>query len=275
MLACGVQAADPIPDTYAPRIVDCPNGIELARETSGLSKAEAAWVRGRKAVAADAFNAYLQRLNLSNFNTENYTAWLQKDTANNMPTIGFANSGGGFRAAFTGVGGLRAFDNQLPAAVHAKTGGLLQSLTYFAGLSGGSWSPSSYAFHNYPAIDDLVKTWHVEIARFSATNDSEYAASPQTYFEQIYSKAEAGFNVSVADYLGRGFGYQFLPGENGGLNLTWSSITELSKFKNFSGPMPILQTSSLNQSSLVEEGLYAPLENATVVSLTLFRTKPC
>lgn len=134
----GVQAADSVPDTYAPRFVDCPNGIELARKTPGLSNVETAWVRGRKAVAADAFGAYLHRLNLTNFNMENYTAWLQKDPANNMPTLGFANSGGGSRSAFSGIGGLRAFDSQLPSAVHAKTGGLLQSLTYFAGLSGGS-----------------------------------------------------------------------------------------------------------------------------------------
>lgn len=191
-----------------------------------------------------------------------------------MPTLGFANSGGGWRAALTGIGGLRAFDDQLPAAVHQKTGGLLQSLTYFAGLSGGAWPPSSYALHNYPAIDDLVTTWHIEVNRFAATNDSEFAAMPATYFKEIYPKAEAGFNVSVSDFLGRGFGYQFLPGKYGGLNLTWSSIAELSKFKNHSGPMPILQTSSLNKSSLVEEGLYAPLENATIVCLTRFSTRP-
>lgn len=238
------------------------------RQTAGLSKAEADWVRGRKAVAADAFGAYLERLNLSDFDVQNYTKWLHSNTTENMPTLGFANSGGGSRAAFSGIGGLRAFDSQLSAAVHQKTGGLLQSLTYYAGLSGGAWPPSSYAFHNYPAIDDLVAMWHVEINRFTSTNDSEYAATTKTYFEEIYPKFEAGFNVSVSDFFGRAFGYQLLPGDHGGLNLTWSSITELSKFKNHSGPLPILQTNSLNKSSLVEEGLFAPLETSDIVGLS-------
>lgn len=241
------------------------------RKVSGLSKSEADWVQGRKTVAANAFSAYLKRLNLADFDVQNYTKWIRSDPAQNMPTLGFANSGGGARAAFSGIGGLRAFDSQLPAAIHQKTGGLLQSLTYYAGLSGGSWPPSSYAFHNYPAIDDLVATWHVEINHFGATNDSEYAATSETYFEQIYPKAAAGFNVSVVDYLGRGFAYQLLPGQQGGLNLTWSSITELSNFKNYSGPMPILQSNSLDKSSLVEEGLYAPLENSTIVCVRPIR----
>ncbi|KAK5047684.1 hypothetical protein LTR84_006349 [Exophiala bonariae] len=258
------HAIETIPDTYAPRFVDCPPDLEIVRQVAGLSKAEADWVRGRKAVAADAFGAYLERLNLSDFDVKNYTKWVQRNTAENMPTLGFANSGGGSRAAFSGIGGLRTFDSQLSAAVRQKTGGLLQSLTYYAGLSGGAWPPSSYAFHNYPAIDDLVAKWHVEINRFTATNDSEYAATSKTYFEEIYPKFEAGFNVSASDFFGRGFGYWMLPGEQGGLNLTWSSITELSKFKNYSGPFPILQANSLNKSSLVEEGLYAPLETSDI-----------
>lgn len=46
-----------------------------------------------------------------------------------MPVLAYANSGGGWRSAFTGVGGIRAFDAALPDAIEQRTGGILQSLT--------------------------------------------------------------------------------------------------------------------------------------------------
>lgn len=250
-----------MPD-YAPYYVDCPPNLRIVRRPHGLSEAEAAWVHGRKAVAAEAFSSYLTRLNLSEFDLEAYITRITEDSDWNMPTLAFANSGGGWRSAFTGVGGIRAFDGLTPGAVEQKTGGLLQSLTYYAGLSGGSWTPSSYVFHNYPSIDDLVTKWQVDINRFTATTDSEEAVTWQTYFDQITPKFEAGFNVSTADLLGRGFAYEYIPGPNGGMNVTWSSITSLSNFADFLGPMPFLQASSLTKSSFIEEGLYAARENA-------------
>lgn len=187
----------------------------------------------------------------------------------NMPTLAYANSGGGWRSAFTGVSGIRAFDEKVPGTTEQKTGGLLQSMTYWAGLSGGSWPVSSYVFHNYASIDDVVASWQVNINRFTATNTTEYSGTGETYFEQIAPKFKAGFNLSASDYLGRAFAYEFIQGPQGGLNWTWSSITGLSNFQNFSGPMPFLQSSSLNSSSLVEEGLYAAYENNTIVGVHL------
>lgn len=51
-----------------------------------------------------------------------------------MPKIALANSGGAWRAAFTGLSGPQAFDEKFPEAVEQKNGGLLQSMTYYAGL---------------------------------------------------------------------------------------------------------------------------------------------
>lgn len=144
--------------SYAPTISECPAGIKLVRQPRGLSKHETVWVRGRKSVAAGTFAAYLDRVELEAFNTTVYTSKIQACPEVNMPTIGMANSGGAWRAAFTGVGALRAFDDQFVPATEQKTGGILQSMTYYAGLSGGSWPTSSLALHNYPPVDDLVET---------------------------------------------------------------------------------------------------------------------
>lgn len=182
-----------------------------------------------------------------------------------MPVIAYANSGGGWRSSFTGIGGLRALDASFPAALQQGTGGLLQSMTYLAGLSGGSWGPTSFALNGYPPIEDLVATWHVDINRFSATNISEYAATPYDYFNQTLPKMYAGFNYTTADYLGRAFAYEYIPGVDGGLNETYSSIADLDSFKQFAGPFTILQANSLNRDSPVEFGLYVPRENSTIV----------
>lgn len=206
-------------------------------------------------------------MNLTDFDLATYTESIQNNPDDNMPVIAYANSGGGWRSSFTGIGGLRAFDEKYPAAVQQGTGGLLQSMTYFAGLSGGSWAPTSFALNEYPAINDLVATWHVNVDRFSPTNTTQYSASPEEYFAQTISKMSAGFNYTVADWLGRAFAYEYIPGEEGGLNKTYSSIAELESFKQFAGPLTILQSNSLDTNSIVEYGLYVPRENSTIVSV--------
>lgn len=94
----------------------------------------------------------------------------------------------------------------------------------------------------------------MDINRFTATGFSEYAAPTTSYFETIAEKFQAGFNISAADLMGRGFAYEFVPG----VNRTLSSIAEQPGFKSFAGPMPILATSSVNRSSESVEGLYVP-----------------
>lgn len=89
----------------------------------------------------------------------------------------------------------RAFDHNLSAVVQQKTGGISQSLTNYAVLSGGAWLPGSYAMHNYSSIDDLEAGWRVNINRFGASNDSRYAAIPATMSRQIYPKFVAGFDI--------------------------------------------------------------------------------
>lgn len=249
-------------DNIAPYYVECPKDFQLVRGLHGISQAEYEWVHGRKAVAADAFSDYLIRLNITGFDVQTYTKMIKQDPDYNMPVLAWATSGGGWRSAFSGVAGLRALDSATPGANEQKVGGLLQSLTYIAGLSGGSFPTTSYPLSNYPSIDEMVASWQVNVDRFSGDPGTENSVPVGDYFTQIVPKFEAGFNISAVDFLARGWAYEFLPKD---VNATFSSITNQSRFMSFDGPFPILQSSSLNASSIVEEGLFVPYENATLV----------
>jgi lysophospholipase len=199
-------------------------------------------VHGRKKVVLDALGPYLHRLNLEAFNVTEYVNRIKDSNYSHVPTIGMAISGGGWASPLTGTGALRAFDSRLPAAVEQGTGGLLQSMTYFSGLSGGAWPVMSLSTNNFPTIDDVVASWHVDIDRlFGVTNDTNYAATTETLLKDVAAKAAAGFNVSAADFLGRGWSYEFVPGAGGGLKTTMSATMELSNFVNYSMPLPLLQ----------------------------------
>ena len=60
------------------------------------------------------------------------------DFNNTFPKIGIAISGGGYRAAQYGAGVLSALDARNESAKAAGTGGLLQVISYWSGLSGAS-----------------------------------------------------------------------------------------------------------------------------------------
>lgn len=92
----------------------------------------------------------------------------------------------------------------------SRTGGILQSMTYLSGLSGGSWPVISLATHNNPTIQDMVGYWHTNDSATDAAKDTAHRATSATIFEQIVPKFEAGFNVSLMDYLGRGFAYEYV-----------------------------------------------------------------
>ena len=120
--------------SYAPITVDCPSNIEWVRPATGVSDAEAEWVAKRKVVVLGALKDYLERLHLEDFNIHEFAHRMKESNYEHVPTLGMAISGGGYRSGYTGTGMMRAMDSRLPAATQEKTGGLLQSLTYLAGV---------------------------------------------------------------------------------------------------------------------------------------------
>jgi lysophospholipase len=252
--------------SYAPVTVDCPCDVEWIRPATGLNPKEAEWVANRKKVVAFALGDYLERLGMEDFDVGDYLVRLVEEDYASVPIIGFAISGGGWASALTGTGAMRALDSRLEAAREQRVGGLLQSMTYMSGLSGGSWPIISFATNNFPTADEILQDWQPQISRLLVENDTQYAASSRSVFEDMGAKAEAGFNVSFSDYLGRALAYEYIPGPHGGLNVTMSSISTLSNFVNHQMPLPLLQGASIVDSNVEYYGLKVPFENSTVVS---------
>jgi lysophospholipase len=255
--------------SYAPFYVDCPTDIELVRRAKCLNPGEADWVQKRKRVVHGALKDYLHRLDLKDFNVHEYVHRIGTSDYENVPILGMTISGGGYRSGFTGAGAIRALDSRLPSANDQKTGGLLQSLTYLAGQSGGAWPVLGLPTHDFPTIDEMMIDWHTDIDRTSTVN-STYIGSSTSIFKDLAAKYEAGFPITVSDYLGRLFAYEFLPqGLHGALNVTMSSIRNQSNFLSHEMPISIVQATALEAGDAEYFGLKVPYSNSTNVSFRL------
>ncbi|MCJ1315673.1 hypothetical protein MMC15_000993 [Xylographa vitiligo] len=270
VLVAVAYAANSSSLTYAPTIVSCPETQQWIRPAGELSAVEAQWLYGRKRVVLDALSAYLERLGLEDFDVGKYTQALKECNYAHVPTIGFAISGGGAASAFTGAGGLRALDARIPGTTKERVGGLLQSISYISGLSGGGWPTVGFASYDFLNADAIIDQWKPELNRFTATNNSEYAITTTSIFEELAEKYEAGFNVTAADFFGRAWGYEFTPPPRGGLNLTWSGITNMPSFKNFTMPLPILELCVLEPNDIEYFGLELPSPNKSFWEATPF-----
>ncbi|KAL8789671.1 MAG: hypothetical protein Q9195_006724 [Heterodermia aff. obscurata] len=259
-------------NSYVPQYVECPRHVEWIRPPLGLSRAEASWVHSRKQIVAKALGTYLEQLDMEDFDLSGYIGQLQQSNFSNVPTLGFAISGGGYASAFTGTGAMRALDSRLDDANTQRTGGLLQSLTYMSGLSGGSWPTLSFAVNNFPTADEIVGLWRPEIDRLLFQGPStSIAANKTTIFEDIAAKQRAGFKVGVPDYLAVAASYEFVTGIDGGLGVTFSSVVDQPKFRLHEMPFPIIQGNLITDDDREYFGLEVPYSNATVVGPPLPR----
>lgn len=99
---------------------------------------------------------FLGRSNINGFDASAYIE-KHKDNATALPNIGIAFSGGGYRAMLNGAGAVAAFDSRTPNSTsNGKLGGLLQSATYIAGLSGGGWLLGSMYMNNFTSIQNII-----------------------------------------------------------------------------------------------------------------------
>lgn len=68
--------------------------------------------------------------------------------------VAIALSGGGYRAMTISAGVLMAYDNRSP--FNSSFGGLLQSATYIAGISGGSWMVMSNVVNDFKPVHEMI-----------------------------------------------------------------------------------------------------------------------
>lgn len=240
------------PDGYTPKGSTCPSNRPTIRAASSLSKNETSWLEARRNNTVAPMRDLLGRLNITGFDAESYITNNAKN-ASALPNIAIAASGGGYRACLNGGGAVQAFDSrEINSTAAGHLGGLLQSATYLAGLSGGGWLVGSIFVNNFSTITGLLDTTSGSVWEFGnsvfegpATSKVQLFSSAQ-YFDNIYNevgdKADAGFNTSVTDYWGRALSYQLVNASDGGPGYTWSSIQLQETFANADSPMPILVT---------------------------------
>lgn len=194
----------------------------------------------------------LGRLSITGFDAASYIT-NNADNASALPNIAIAFSGGGYRACLNGGGALQAFDSRENNGTTAgHLGGLLQSATYVAGLSGGGWLVGSIYVNNFTTIsglldspNDVSSVWEFQNSIFEGPDTSKVQLlSTAKYYDNIYNvvgdKGAAGFNTSITDYWGRALSYQLVNTSDGGPGYTWSSIQLQDSFANADSPMPIL-----------------------------------
>ena len=105
----------------------------------------------------DPMRELLTRLNIDGFDAGSFID-KNRDNTTNLPNIGIAFSGGGYRAMLNGAGALAAFDSRTANSTDgaSQLGGLLQSSTYIAGLSGGGWLVGSIYMNNFTSVQNII-----------------------------------------------------------------------------------------------------------------------
>ncbi|KAB8228818.1 lysophospholipase family protein [Aspergillus alliaceus] len=254
-----IRALPNAPDEYAPANVTCPAVKPTVRSASKLSQNETNWLESRRKEIVSPLKDLLGRLNLTNFDASAYIDRVSTNTSN-IPNIGIAVSGGGYRAMLNGAGALKAFDSRTSNSTAShQLGGLLQSTTYLSALSGGGWLVGSVFINNFTTINDLQTsetTWDLtnsilegpNVKHFQTINTIDHWTK---LVETVHTKKHAGFNTSLTDYWGRALSYQFINASSGGPDYTWSSIALMENFQRGQVPLPILVADGRNPGELI------------------------
>ncbi|ODV83703.1 hypothetical protein CANARDRAFT_9267 [[Candida] arabinofermentans NRRL YB-2248] len=252
-------------DSYAPGDVKCPSYISdsdydtdeikgFIRAATTISDDEAAWIESRDSITHENLKWFLNLANMTDFDTDEYLANLTSINADNSsvlatPRIGLAFSGGGYRAMLTAAGEISGLDNRTEGCYEHGLP-ILDSVSYIAGLSGGSWFLSTLAFNNWTSVQTIVDQtgqddaiWDLTESMFNPGGFNIF--STLGYWDDIAddlkAKKDAGFELSLTDPWGRCLSHQFFPNlTDYGASMTFSSIREFDAFKNHQMPFPII-----------------------------------
>ncbi|KAK8850671.1 hypothetical protein IAR55_004591 [Kwoniella newhampshirensis] len=238
--------------SYRPYNVTCPTGWTWVRNaTTGLATGEQAFITARERVTNPVINSQMAAHGLSN--------------PPRTPTIGVALAGGGYRAMLTGLGGIMSMMNGSSEAAASGLGGWLDGVTYWAGLSGGSWATGSFMANGGPLPIDLITSlWNLD-SNLIFPDDDKVSFYTELITE-THAKGDEGFPTQLTDLWGLAVGSHVLPTQyqlGNNPNLTFSSLPSVvGKLGNASLPMPIIISAEREPGELVIA------ENATVWEYT-------
>ncbi|BAO37882.1 lysophospholipase [Kluyveromyces marxianus DMKU3-1042] len=233
---------------YKPSKVDCDDNINLVRDASSVSDNESDWLKKRNQVTLPALKDFLKR-GFKNFTSDTSLIDNLLSDESKAPKIAVACSGGGYRAMLSGAGMLSAMDNRTDGANEHGLGGLLQSATYLAGLSGGNWLVGTLAYNNWTSVQAIVNNmtqddsiWDIShsIVTPGGFNIFESISRWDDISDAVEDKKDAGYNTSITDIWGRALSYGFFPSlKDGGVGYTIDSLRDSDVFKNAEMPFPI------------------------------------
>lgn len=268
-------------DDYAPGSINCPSlgSSGLIREADGLSPKEELWLKKRDQVTSEnlkKFLKYTAKLNdtefshlLGNNNDKNSTSYNSSTTIK----IGLAFSGGGYRAMLAGAGQLSAMDNTTEGASKHGLGGLLESTTYLAGLSGGNWLVGTLAMNNWTSVTKIMadknkntKLWNLKypIYDLGGLNLIKTYIVWKSFINEVKEKLDAKFQATFIDIWGRALSRQFFSKNSQyGLATTWSGLRDVPVFQEGRMPLPISVAD-------LRFGSYLKWDNSTVFESTPF-----
>lgn len=217
----------------------CPSDFTYVRPANGLGDGERDFLNKRDAITKTELIDWLGKSNLSDFDASSFLS------GDETIRIGLAFSGGGYRAMLSGAGQLAALDNRVKNTTDAgQLGGLLQSSTYLAGLSGGNWLVGSLAVNNFSSVQDMQSDddlWSLKnsIVQPGGVNILKTFGYWDTIIDDVDDKQDAGWNVSLTDIWGRGLGYQMFNASKGGQGYAYSNIRDNQIFKDAGMPFPV------------------------------------
>ncbi|KAH9814792.1 lysophospholipase [Melampsora americana] len=240
---------------YAPVWVPCPRELQVrSPERIGpLADKESEYIHQRTSKSIPHWRRYLKGANLTDFNIDHFLNRAEKEGAKagwNLPNIGIALSGGGPRAALLGASIVHTFDARNPEAMQAGTGGIMQLMNYVAGLSGGSWFTGSWATGDFPIIPELIQSW--DLTQDNQPFDWQTIKKYPPAVKIARQKADAGFPASLIDNA-----------PNYGESVLFSSIRNVSTFKNFDAPYPIIVATSRGNKGTSSITLETPIYEFT------------
>jgi len=211
-----------------------------------------------------------QQLNITGLDTNAYFDNHMSNTSE-LPNIAIAASGGGYRALLNGAGAVAAFDSRTAhnSTAAGALGGLLQSSTYLAGLSGGSWLVGSLYANNFTSIQSILdqdtpadnsgSLWQFGNSIFEGPASSGIQLFGSVdYFstirDEVDGKNNAGYETTITDYWGRALSYQLVNASNGGPAYTFSSIASQDFFTSGNVPLPVIVSDSRKPGVLLVNG---------------------
>ncbi|KAF7291014.1 Lysophospholipase [Mycena chlorophos] len=231
----------------------------LFAAAASISAAEANYnAQRREKVLPGAFETYLDNVQRTGVVLPTYVEDIMH-SRDKLPTVGISTSGGGYRASVFGAGVLNALDGRNSSSVRKGTGGLLQTASHLAGLSGGSWLVTSLVQANYPTIQKLVfgdaghpldfAGWLLDYSWFDASdNATQQAEYTEELLQELAVKAKH-FPISVGDVWGRALARHFTNGTTNatffantshGNSILFSELINLPTLAAYEQPLPIM-----------------------------------